>query len=65
MVTDVTGKTTQYEYDITDRLTTIRENDRILAEYTYTQCGKVSEIKCRDIKTEYGYDHAGNRTQDR
>ncbi|MBD5135607.1 MAG: hypothetical protein HDT39_06550 [Lachnospiraceae bacterium] len=58
-VTDVTGKTTLYEYDITDRLTIIRENDRVLAEYTYTPCGKVSEIKCGDIKTEYRYDPDG------
>ncbi|MDE6232224.1 MAG: hypothetical protein K2M60_02590, partial [Lachnospiraceae bacterium] len=58
-VTDVTGKTTLYEYDLADRLTAIRENDRMLAEYTYTPCGKVSEIKCGDIKTEYGYDSDG------
>ena len=62
-VTDVTGKTTLYKYDLTDHLITISENNKILAEYSYTLCGKVSKIKCGDIITEYRYDLDGRKAE--
>ena len=61
-LTDVSGKTLYYGYDINGRLETLKDEEgNTLTEYDYTAAGRIKEIRTSNgITTSYKYDSDGN-----
>lgn len=54
---DVTGKTTEYHYDVLDRLEEIYDNETRIASYEYCPDGMIKSVRAgAGLVTEYAYD---------
>ncbi|WP_250277174.1 RHS repeat domain-containing protein [[Clostridium] colinum] len=53
---DVTGKTTQFEYDELDLLKNVLYNENNIAEYNYYNNGLIKNLKNGSLEQEYSYD---------
>ena len=60
---DVTGKVTEYRYNLLDQVTEVWDSGKRLAAYTYNPDGTVRSIKnANSLYTEYAYDADKNLT---
>ncbi|MBR4083875.1 MAG: hypothetical protein IKK33_06280, partial [Lachnospiraceae bacterium] len=56
---DISGKTVNYTYDGYNRLNSVYDNERLLAEYEYTAFGRKKSVRIPGI-TETGYEYDGD-----
>ena len=61
--TDVTGKITEYRFDLLDRLTEVWDDGERLAEYGYYPDGTIQRELHGPLKKEYAYDADRNLTR--
>ncbi len=54
--TDMTGKVTEYRYDVCDRITDVVDDGVSVAQYGYNADGTVRSLRCGPLFTEYAYD---------
>ncbi|MHC1686048.1 MAG: RHS repeat-associated core domain-containing protein [Clostridiaceae bacterium] len=61
-ITDISGKSTKYSYDVADRVKIIKDNnENILATYNYNRTNNIKSIVYGNgVKTDYNYDGDGN-----
>ncbi len=54
--TDVTGKVTEYHYDLADNIREVWDNGKKIAEYEYNADNTIKYLKNGSLYTEYAYD---------
>jgi len=54
--TDVTGKMTEYHYDLADNIREVWDNGKKIAEYEYNADNTIKYLKNGSLYTEYAYD---------
>ena len=54
--TDVTGKVTEYHYDLADNIREVWDNGKKIAEYAYNADNTIKYLKNGSLYTEYAYD---------
>ena len=60
-ITDVSGKTTGYTYDLNGNLTCVTEGGKVLATYEYDEISRIRKISfANGVTTEYTYDSGRN-----
>jgi len=60
--TDVTGKITEYHYDLADNIHEVWDNSKKIAEYEYNADNTIKCLKNGNLYTEYTYDADRNLT---
>ena len=58
----MTGKTTEYRYDLNDNIREVWDNGTKIAEYEYNADGTIKHLKNGGLYTEYAYDADRNLT---
>ncbi len=54
--TDVSGKVTEYRYNLFDEVEEVWDNGKQIAKYGYNPDGTIKTLRCGDLFTEYAYD---------
>lgn len=54
--TDVSGKVTEYRYNLFDEVEEVWDNGKQIAKYGYNPDGTVQTLRCGSLFTEYTYD---------
>lgn len=58
----MSGKTTEYRYDLIDRIREVWDNGKKVAGYEYNPDDTVKGLHCENLYTEYAYDADRNLT---
>jgi len=60
-ITDISGKTTEYAYDLNGNLSQVMEAGKVLVTYEYDEIGRIANICfANGVKTAYQYDAERN-----